>query len=360
MAVYPNGRYALSNPGRYFGAAPGLDLYARARGDRLNVYTGTTWDEIIGGSPTGYGLTGIVPPIRSGALSSHPESHVSVTTTANGLMGLPTSGSATLVVDALPADRLPADDTPQSVTGSVGMGISFAVADILPLDDTPQSVMASAVISIHALPVTGEIIASANGTALVNVSCNNPLLVASILGAGIAGINVDALTATLGAMADMSASSEFAISVTSTSRFPVNDSSPLRTGSASVSISGSLIPYAIGTMTGTTQDMTGMTPVTVAQAVWAAVAAEFADAGTMGRKLNDLSGGVDGGGLTPEQSAALTGAYKEALLARQLAGNRAVITNTPDGKIITIYADDGTTVVHTLSISNDGNTREPT
>lgn len=102
-----------------------------------------------------------------------------------------------------------------------------------------------------------------------------------------------------------------------------------------------------------------MTPSAVAQAVWAAVAAEFADAGTMGRKLNDLSGGVDGGGLTPEQSAALAGAYQEAMLARQLAGNRAIITDTAQGKTITIYSDDGATVVHTMTISNDGATREP-
>ena len=211
MAVYPNGRYALSNPGRYFGAAPGLDLYARARGDRLNVYTAPTWDEIIGGSPTGYGLTGVVPPIRSGAMSARVATHIAVTATGSMLMGLPVAAEASFAV---------------------------AVAD-----------------------VTGELISSGGGSATITIDTIPPLLTAAANSGGTGSFSVSTNAPILGAEASL-------------------------TGTAGMACTGSLVPYAIGVMAGSTQDTTGMTPAGVAQAVWTAVAAEFDGTGTMGQKIN--------------------------------------------------------------------------
>ncbi len=61
-------------------------------------------------------------------------------------------------------------------------------------------------------------------------------------------------------------------------------------------------------------------------------------------------------GLTEGQINTLTEARDEAKLARQLAGNKAVIS--PDGLTVTIYADDKTTPLWTFSVP-DAKTRIP-
>jgi hypothetical protein len=98
VALYPNGRYMTQNPGRHFGPAPGLDNYARDRGDRLNVFVNAYWDKVTGAVPSGYGMAGAVPPLRSGGLASVLAKHVSVDGQAIGILGLPAIGSATLEI----------------------------------------------------------------------------------------------------------------------------------------------------------------------------------------------------------------------------------------------------------------------
>lgn len=228
-----------------------------------------------------------VLPKTAGGMAARYTADFSVTTTGAAVMGLPAAGEASFAISTEPATILPLDDTPQSVTGAAGF-------------------------TILAPDVTGEVIANASGTASWSVSCNAPLLVASVTGSGEASIHVETSTPILGALAGMtgaasfgvsvapasryptattenplmSAASSFAVSALSTSRLPANDTSPLRTGAAVIRIDGVLVPYAIGVMGGSTQDNTGMTPMTVAQAVWAAVASEFNYAGTMGKAIN--------------------------------------------------------------------------
>lgn len=68
-------------------------------------------------------------------------------------------------------------------------------------------------------------------------------------------------------------------------------------GNGPITLDGSLLPYAVGWMQGTTQE-TGMTPTGVAAAVWNALAASYNLAGTMGERLNTA-----GGGSSPEDIA---------------------------------------------------------
>lgn len=68
MALYPNGRYMTRSPGRHFGAAPGLDVYARGRGDRLNRFVGQHSQKAS--TPDGYGLQAYCPPIDPGSMSA--------------------------------------------------------------------------------------------------------------------------------------------------------------------------------------------------------------------------------------------------------------------------------------------------
>jgi hypothetical protein len=64
-----------------------------------------------------------------------------------------------------------------------------------------------------------------------------------------------------------------------------------------------------------------------------------------------------GGGLTAEQDALLSAAAAQATLARKLQSNKAVISG--DGLSVSIYDDDGSTLLHTFTVSADKNTRTP-
>jgi hypothetical protein len=67
--VYPNARYMSCSPGRSFGPGPGLEIAFRNRGDSMNRYVGETWLKTAG-TPDGYGIIGLVPAIKSGAMSA--------------------------------------------------------------------------------------------------------------------------------------------------------------------------------------------------------------------------------------------------------------------------------------------------
>lgn len=69
MALYPNGRYLTRSPGRHFGPAPGLDVYARGRGDRLNRFVSDTYARTAS-TPDGYDVHGAVPAIKAGAMAA--------------------------------------------------------------------------------------------------------------------------------------------------------------------------------------------------------------------------------------------------------------------------------------------------
>jgi hypothetical protein len=69
MALYPNGRYMTMVRARHFGAAPGLDVYARGLGDRLNRFVGAE-HAANASTPDGYGMRAFCPPLTAGSLSA--------------------------------------------------------------------------------------------------------------------------------------------------------------------------------------------------------------------------------------------------------------------------------------------------
>ena len=103
----------------------------------------------------------------------------------------------------------------------------------------------SAAIVIGVPDAAGQLIASAVGSAALSLATNNPLLTASLNAVGSASFTLSAATATLGAEANL-------------------------TGSTSMNFGGSLTPYAIGQMEGSTTDATVLTVDAIAAAVLAA------------------------------------------------------------------------------------------
>lgn len=97
-------------------------------------------------------------------------------------------------------------------------------------------------ITIAFVDAEGQLISSGSGSATITISTNTPLLTASIGGTGQASIVVSVNAPILGAKASLS-------------------------GSSTMTISGTMQPYAIGKMTGTTEEA-GLTPSGIANAVW--------------------------------------------------------------------------------------------
>lgn len=92
--------------------------------------------------------------------------------------------------------------------------------------------------------MAGQLITSGSGTASFSITTNSPLLTASLNGSGTASFAITTNTPILGAIASM-------------------------TGAASFSFYGSLTPYAIGQMVGSTVDNSVLTSDVIASAVWA-------------------------------------------------------------------------------------------
>jgi len=253
MALILNGSRQLSGLNRIFGGVGAAGL--RSALDRGGVYKNFDSGE--------HAISGVTnkasvpegtrhpfawrPPTKAGSLSSHNLAGATITSTGTMLMGYPIVGETTITIST----------------------------------NTP----------------TGQLISSGSGSATLTISTNTPLLTASIGGSGSATITIDASVATLGAIASVSGETTLTFTTTATI-LPIDDTSPARTASATMSFSGTLTPYAIGNMIGSTLDSTVLTADIITSAVWEAVAADHNDVGSMGAKLNSAaSGGVDYGDL---------------------------------------------------------------
>lgn len=70
-----------------------------------------------------------------------------------------------------------------------------------------------------------------------------------------------------------------------------------------------------------------------------------------------LEVGVGGSGLTVEQDALLTAIFVQSSISRKMQTNKAVVST--NGRTVTLYDDDMTTLLHTFDVSTDKNTRTP-
>jgi len=275
MGLLSNG-YRHFTKGRLFGATA-LDganpsvLPSRFNqaAPRRNQFVGEGITNKLAAQPDGHlHPSAWMLPQKPGAISSRNEAGILFSTSANGVMGYPIEGSASFVLTTLDADILPVDDSSPLRTASAAFTINFLDAD-------------------------GQLISSGSGSASMAVSTNTPLLTASINGDGTTSFSITTNDPLLGAEAALIGNATIQFSV-SGGILPINDASPLRDGTASFTVSGSLVPYAIGSMIGTTDVATELTADNIAAALWNALAADYNDAGTMGSKLNTASsGGVD-------------------------------------------------------------------
>ena len=207
-------------------------------------------------------------PQKGGDLSARRTADMMLSATGTALMGYPIAGTASLVIGTNAPVIFPTNDASPLRTGSVTIAISV-------------------------IDAAGQLISSGTGSASMAVSANTPLLTASISGGGATSFSVTTNSPLLGAKAGADGAASLTFSVAG-SILPLNDASPLRTGSATITLSGSLLPYALGSMVGTTDVVTELTTDSIAAAVWNAISSSFNDAGTMGSKLNTASsGGVD-------------------------------------------------------------------
>ena len=195
------------------------------------------------GLPMGYVMKGWQMPQKAGMISGRSGS-LAVAASGSMLMGYPIEGSA-----------------------------AFSI-----LTNTPE----------------GQLIVSGTGTATVSITPNSPALTASIGGTGTASFSVTTNTPILGAEASGSGSASITISTNVPVIYPIDDASPLREGTATITLTGTLTPYAIGQMIGSTDVSTELTAESITAAVWNAILADFNANGSAGKALATAgSGGVD-------------------------------------------------------------------
>ena len=263
----------------------------RSRG---NTTVSTLWkyDAIPSGM---YAGRAFFPPKTAGAMVARESIGMAATALAVG--GITANATASFALVAANATMYPLDDTSPLRTGAAAM--TFTVAD-----------------------ATGGLIASAEGSAAMTFTVADLLLTASINATGSTSFTVSTNTPILGAQASGAGAALFSFTATCSQVLPLNDAPPLRDGAANFAITGSLTPYAIGSMSGSTVDASVLTTSGIANEVWSSVAANFTTSGTMGAKLNTASSG----GVDYDSMATATALAVRANLAAELARIDAAIT----------------------------------
>lgn len=212
-------------------------------GMKRNITAGEGITDLKVGLPMGYVMRGWQLPQKAGMISSRA-AVLSVTPTGSMLMGYPIEGMASLTIET----------------------------------NAPE----------------GQLIVSGTGTATVVINTNAPPLTASIGGIGTAEFSITANLPVLGAEASGAGEATISISTNVPVIFPLNDASPLREGTATITLTGTLTPYAIGQMVGSTMDNTVLSADTITAAVWNAILADFNENGSAGKALATAgAGGVD-------------------------------------------------------------------
>jgi hypothetical protein len=176
-------------------------------------------------------------PRKAGEIASFNEAFVALNASGFANMGLPANAISSVSVDA------------------IGSG--------LPIGASGGTMSASSNVQISGV-ATGEKVLSGSGSADLSVNTTG-LLTASFSTAGSSVITIDSI-GSIGAIA--SSSGDASVSVSSiASGLPLSGNG-LGAGSSTVSVSGLLLPYAIGNMSGSTTDGNVLTPTSVADAVW--------------------------------------------------------------------------------------------
>jgi len=154
-------------------------------------------------------------------------------------------------------------------------------------------------------PVTFTVTASINegrniaGSTTIDFTVNGADLLLSALIVGNASMTVTLNDPALGAAVGIQGSTSFSL----TPNTPILGALAGLFADATVSINAQGLVTATGNLSGDITPYTELSPENLARAVWNALAAQYAEAGTMGAALNTAGAG----GLTPEQAAQLAG-----------------------------------------------------
>jgi len=176
-----------------------------------------------------------------------------------------------------------------TTTASASFALAFAAADILPADDTPPARTASASFTITFATAAGSLITSGAGAASFAFSSAAELL-GILSGAGAASFALIANTPLLGAEASLTGAATWTLTAAA-AMLPADDDPPARTAAASFSFSGALLPYAIGSMVGSTiTDADELTADAVAAATVAALQATAIPVDVQKVRGQDLEG----------------------------------------------------------------------
>lgn len=146
-----------------------------------------------------------------------------------------------------------------AVSGRVGILLTPAATGVLGLPGT-----GSASLTISFAPVTGSLIASGNGSASFSIDVLPALLTASISGVGSTSFSITTNTPLMGAEASGN-------------------------GSASISFAGTLLPYAIGSMSGSTVDSSVLTVGAISASVWEYVNRTLTSGGSGGPTAAEIA-----------------------------------------------------------------------
>lgn len=130
---------------------------------------------------------------------------------------------------------------------------------------------APASFSITVADMVGQLKASAIGSATFALTSGAAELFGVLTGAGSASFAVSAASATLGAEASITADGAFSFGAVA-GLLPADDTPPARTAAATFSVGGTLTPYAIGKMVGSTDVASELTAASIAAEVLAAAA----------------------------------------------------------------------------------------
>ena len=214
-------------------------------GMRRNMTAGEGITDDRVGLPMGYLVGGSYQlPQKPGQLSARAYV-IDLFGSAAGTSGLPGSGSATLAIVDASASILPEDDDSPLRSASASMGFTASATGELKMSGSGSASIALTVAPAELLGILDGV-----GSASISIVTNAPTLGAEASGTGAAGISMTATASIL----------------------PTDDSAPARTASATISMSGVLVPYATGSMVGSTAEVTGtLTADQVATEVLAAL-----------------------------------------------------------------------------------------
>lgn len=204
-----------------------------------------------------------------------------------------------------------------SMSGSGALGLN-GVAPLTGSGDISSAALALIVSAVAALTGSGTITADIVGAGNA---------IAALTGSG------DLTSADLKALANLVAGLIGTGSVSA-------DVTAKGSASADITVSGDLL-----------------TTANVGDSIWGALAASFNSAGTMGAIMNSIGSGTDPwatslpGSYSGDQAGALLYIMNQILRNKQ--------KTDPATGIMTVYADDGTTVLFTANVFNDANGTEP-